>query len=162
MLSDLERDLERIAARDPAILEAVVARSLLHKATVVAADEREAGMRKILNFGHTLGHALEASAGYGRYLHGEAVAIGMVAAAALSEKHGGLGADQAARLVRLIERAGLPIAMPPQAHRDAGFLAALRLDKKRARGEIEFVLLDRLGHALTRKLRFDEILALFA
>ncbi len=162
MVSDLEHDLALIAARDPAILEAVVARSLRHKAAIVAADERETGMRKILNFGHTLGHALEASAGYGRYLHGEAVAIGMAAAAALSEKHGGLGADEAARLVRLLARAGLPTAMPPDARHDAGFESALRLDKKRADGEIEFVLLDRLGHAFTRRLGLSEILAVLA
>lgn len=162
MLSDLERDLDRIAARESAILEAVVARSLRHKAAIVASDERESGLRKILNFGHTLGHALEASAGYGRYLHGEAVAIGMVAAAALSEKHGGLSADEAARLVRLIARAGLPTAMPPDAPHDAAFVSAIRLDKKRADGGIEFVLLDRLGHAFTRKLGVAEILAILA
>jgi 3-dehydroquinate synthase len=162
MLSDLERDLERIAARDPALLEAIVARSLIHKAAVVAADERETGMRKILNFGHTLGHALEASAGYGRYLHGEAVAIGMAAAAALSQRHGGLSAAEASRLVGLIGRAGLPCAMPPGAQNDAAFISALRLDKKRAEGGIEFVLLDRLGHAFTRRLGFSEILAVLA
>ncbi|MGH7780488.1 MAG: 3-dehydroquinate synthase [Candidatus Binataceae bacterium] len=159
MVSDLERDFDRIGKRDPAVLEAVVARSLRYKATIVAPDEREAGMRKILNFGHTLGHALEASAGYGRYLHGEAVAIGMTAAAALSQRHGGLSADEASRLVRLISRAGLPTAMPPGRHHDAAFLNALRLDKKRTDGEIEFVLLDRLGHAFMRKLGTAEILA---
>ena len=162
MISDLERDLDRIAGRDAAILEAVVARSLMHKAAIVAADERETGIRKILNFGHTLGHALEASAGYGRYLHGEAVAIGMAAAAALSEQRAGLDGREAARLVRLIERAGLPTAMPPEAFRDADFISALRLDKKRAEGGIEFVLLDHLGHALTRKLGVSEILSSFA
>ena len=162
MISDLERDLDRIAAREPAILEAVIARSLRHKAAVVASDEREGGLRKILNFGHTLGHALEASAGYGRYLHGEAVAIGMAAAAALSEKHGGLSADEASRLTLLIARAGLPTAMPPDARDDPAFLSAIRLDKKRADGAIEFVLLDRLGHGFTRKLGIAEILAILA
>ncbi|HVA39940.1 MAG TPA: 3-dehydroquinate synthase [Candidatus Binataceae bacterium] len=162
MLADLERDLDRIAARDPTILASVVARSLEHKAAIVATDEREGGLRKILNFGHTLGHALEASAGYGRYLHGEAVAIGMVAAAALSAKHAGLGADEAARLARLIEHMGLPAAMPPGMRDDPAFVSALRLDKKRADGGIEFVLLDRLGHALTHQLGFDQITAVLA
>jgi 3-dehydroquinate synthase len=162
MVSDLERDFDRIVAREPAILEAVIARSLRHKAAIVASDEREGGPRKILNFGHTLGHALEASAGYGRYLHGEAVAIGMVAALTLSEKHGGLSADEASRLVRLIARTGLPTAMPSTARHDAAFLSAIRMDKKRADGGIEFVLLDRMGHAFTRKLGIEEILAVLA
>jgi 3-dehydroquinate synthase len=158
MIGDLERALDRILAREPAALELVVERSLRHKATVVAADEREAGLRRILNFGHTVGHALEATAGYGKFLHGEAVAIGMAAATALSERHAGLSAADGARLLRLIERAGLPVAMPP-GWRGAEFARALRLDKKRADDALEFVLLDRLGHALTRKLAFDAILA---
>src|SRR6266436_2115522 len=112
MIADLERDLDAILARRPALLEQVVARSLLHKAAVVGADERESGLRKTLNFGHTIGHAIEASAGYGSYFHGEAVAIGMVAAARLSSKYVGLSADEASRLLRLIERADLPSAMP--------------------------------------------------
>ncbi|HLX38852.1 MAG TPA: 3-dehydroquinate synthase, partial [Candidatus Binataceae bacterium] len=78
MIADLERDLDAILRRDLAILESIVERSLRHKAHVVENDEHEGGLRKILNFGHTIGHAIEASAGYGSYLHGEAVAIGMV------------------------------------------------------------------------------------
>ena len=132
--------------------------SLRHKAAVVASDEREGGLRKILNFGHTIGHALEASAGYGSYFHGEAVAIGMVAAAALSRAHAGLSAADADRLQRLIEAAGLPTQMPT-AWRGEHFERALKLDKKRTGEGVEFVLLDRLGHALTRKLGFDEIVA---
>jgi len=157
MIADLEHSLDSILARKPDLLEAVVARSLAHKAAVVAADEREAGLRKTLNFGHTIGHAIEASAGYGNYLHGEAVAIGMAAAARLSSAYAGLSADEASRLHRLLERAGLPTAMPPRWQSDE-FLRALNLDKKRAAGSIEFVLLDRLGHALTRSLSIDEVL----
>ncbi len=156
MIADLERDLARILARDGAALEAVVARSLRHKAAIVAADEREGGVRRILNFGHTVGHALEATAGYGNLLHGEAVAIGMVAAAALSQSYAGLSADEASRLEKLLERAGLPTQLPPGA-RGREFARALRLDKKRADDAVEFVLLDRLGHALTRKLGFEAI-----
>jgi len=161
MLTDLERDLDRILARDLGILEALVARSLRLKAAVVTADEREAGLRKVLNFGHTIGHALETSAGYGTYLHGEAVAIGMAAAATLSEKFGGLSADEGSRLVRLIQRSGLPTEMPPK-FRSPDFVAALRLDKKRLESAIEFVLLQRLGKATTKQLDFDQIVAVLA
>jgi 3-dehydroquinate synthase len=158
MLTDLERDLDRILARDLAILEALVTRSLRLKAAVVTADERETGLRKILNFGHTIGHALEASAGYGTYLHGEAVAIGMAAAATLSEKFGALSTDEGSRLVRLIQRTGLPTEMPPK-FRTPDFAAALRLDKKRLEQGVEFVLLQRLGKATTKRLDFDQIVA---
>lgn len=158
MIADLERDLDAILARRPALLEQVVALSLTHKAAVVVADEHESGLRKTLNFGHTIGHAIEASAGYGNYFHGEAVAIGMVAAARLSSKYAGFSADEASRLQRLIERAGLPTAMPARWHSD-DFLRALGLDKKRAAGAVEFVLLDRLGHSLTKSLSIDDIVS---
>jgi 3-dehydroquinate synthase len=157
-LQALESAMPAILERDHLRLADLVEISLRHKAHVVESDEREGGLRKILNFGHTLGHALEASAGYGSYLHGEAVAIGMVAASALSCSYAGLSADEAARLNRLIEAAGLPTRMPP-GWRGEEFMRALRLDKKRAGDEVEFVLLDRLGHALTRKLGFEEIIA---
>ena len=158
MIADLERDLDAILARRPELLEQVVARSLTHKAAVVSADERESGLRKTLNFGHTIGHAIEASAGYGSYFHGEAVSIGMVAAASLSSRYAGFSADEASRLRRLLERAGLPTAMPAAWQSD-DFLRALGLDKKRAAGAIEFVLLDRLGHSLTKSLSVDDILS---
>jgi 3-dehydroquinate synthase len=158
MIADLERDLDAILARRSDLLEQVVVRSLAHKAAVVSADEREGGLRKSLNFGHTIGHAIEASAGYGSYFHGEAVAIGMVAAARLSSKYAGFSADEASRLQRLIERAGLPTAMPA-GWRGDDFLRALGLDKKRAAGAIEFVLLDRLGHCLTKSLLADDIVS---
>jgi 3-dehydroquinate synthase len=158
MIADLERDLDSILARHSNLLEQVVARSLSHKAAVVSADERESGLRKTLNFGHTVGHAIEASAGYGSYFHGEAVAIGMVAAARLSSKYAGFSADEASRLQRLIERAGLPTAMPP-GWRGENFLRAIGLDKKRVAGSVEFVLLDRLGHSLTKSLSIDDIVS---
>src|SRR5262249_30731404 len=157
LLAELECNLERIRTRDRMILEALVARSLRLKAAVVAADEREGGLRKILNFGHTIGHALETSAGYGTYLHGEAVAVGMAAAVRLSEEFGGLSVDEGARLIRLMERCGLQTKMPARLP-NADLLAALRLDKKRSEGAIEFVLLERLGKAMTRRLDFDQVL----
>ena len=159
MIVSLEQGLDAILARNQGAMEEMVARSLRHKAAVVSADEREGGLRKILNFGHTIGHAIEASAGYGEYLHGEAVAIGMVAASRLSSLHAGLSADEASRLYHLIERAGLPVEMPAEWQGER-FMSALRLDKKRSAGGVEFVLLDRLGHALTQKLDFDSIVAL--
>src|ERR1035437_9640231 len=158
MIADLERDLDSILARRPDLLEQVVARSLMHKAAVVGADEREKGLRKTLNFGHTIGHAIEASAGYGSYFHGEAVAIGMVAAARLSCSYAGFFDRDASRLPRPIERRGLPPALPPR-WPGAGFTRALSLDKKRAAGAVEFVLLDRLGHSMTKSLSIDEIVA---
>ncbi len=158
MIEALERGLDAILRRDPEALEEVVARSLRLKAAVVTSDVREGGLRKILNYGHTAGHALEASSGYGSFLHGEAVAIGMVAAGRLSQAFAGLSAAEAERLERLIARAGLPTAMPEGWHGE-DFVRAMRLDKKRTGDEVEFVLLDRLGDALTRKLNFAEILA---
>ncbi len=158
MIAELERGLGAILSREPDAMEAMVERSLRHKAFVVERDEHEGGLRKILNFGHTVGHAIEASAGYGSYLHGEAVAVGMVAAARLSRAYAGLDAGEAARLEGLIRAAGLPVAMP-SGWRAGDFERALRLDKKRADDGIEFVLIDRLGHAFTKKLAFDEIVA---
>jgi 3-dehydroquinate synthase len=158
MIADLERDLEAILARRADLLEQIVARSLAHKAAVVGADEREGGVRKSLNFGHTIGHAIEASAGYGSYLHGEAVAIGMIAAARLSSRYAAFSADEASRLLRLIEHAGLPTAMPA-GWNNSGFLRALGLDKKRSAGAIEFILLDRLGHSIAKSLSVEEIVA---
>ncbi len=158
MIAGLEQTIDAILARQIDLLEQVVAQSLAHKAAVVSADERESGLRKTLNFGHTIGHALEASAGYGKYLHGEAVAIGMVAAARLSTRYAGFSADQASRLERLIARAGLPVELPAGWRSDE-FIRALKLDKKRADGALEFVLLDRLGHSITHRLSIDQMLS---
>jgi 3-dehydroquinate synthase len=152
----LEQQMPMILAREADRLSEMVERSLRYKAAIVSRDEREGGLRKILNFGHTLGHALEASTAYGSYLHGEAVAIGMAAAARLSVRHAGLRADGAERLRRLLEAAGLASDLPA-GWLTGEFIRALRLDKKRLGDTVEFVLLDRLGHALTRKLRFEEI-----
>ena len=154
----LEREMPAILARKADRLSYMVDCSLRHKAAIVSRDERDAGLRKILNFGHTLGHALEASTAYGNYLHGEAIAIGMVAAARLSVQHSGLKPVEAERLKKLLTAAGLPTDLPP-GWLTGKFIGALRLDKKRCGDTIEFVLLDWLGHALTRKLSFDEIIA---
>jgi 3-dehydroquinate synthase len=157
MITDLERALPAILRREPEQLQAIVSRSLWHKADVVQSDEHEGGRRKTLNFGHTLGHALEVVAGYGRFLHGEAVAAGMVAAARLSQIHGGLSEEEERRLIRLIEAAGLPTAIPAE-FKMSDLLSAIKLDKKRAGDGLEFVLIGRLGHAFTYKLGFDQVL----
>ncbi len=146
-----------ILEREVNHLREMAERSLQHKAAIVSRDEREGGLRKILNFGHTLGHALEASAGYGNYLHGEAVAIGMAVAAQLSVRRSGLRMEEAKRLEHLLGAAGLAVELPA-GWLTGEFIRALRLDKKRRGDTVEFVLLDRLGHALTRKLAFEEIL----
>jgi 3-dehydroquinate synthase len=156
-IGELERDLDAILAREPARLEAIVGRCLRHKAWVVERDEHEAELRSILNFGHTVGHALENSAGYGRYLHGEAIAIGMTAAARLSCHYAGLPAADAERLRVLLGAAGLPTAMPPGWCND-DFRQALSRDKKRAEGGIRFVLLPALGRITTRTLTVDELI----
>lgn len=141
----LERDLPKVLKLDPQSLAEVVARCCAIKAEVVAQDETETGLRAILNFGHTIGHALEAISGYGRYLHGEAIAIGQVAAARLSTMRLGLPPEQAARIRELLARAGLPVGLRLTRGQFARLLAAMRLDKKVSGGEIKFVLSRRIG-----------------
>src|SRR5574337_1783512 len=136
----LEANLDALVARVPAALAGAVRRCCEIKAAVVGRDERESGLRAILNFGHTFGHAIEAGLGYGEWLHGEAVGCGMVMAADLSRRVGLVGGDFAARLSRLIERAGLPVRGPGLgADR---WLELMRIDKKAEGGEIRFVLID--------------------
>ncbi len=154
-IAELERDVDAFVARRPDLLQAVVERCLRHKAYVVERDEREAELRSILNFGHTVGHALENSVGYGRYLHGEAIAIGMIAAARLSCALAGLTPAEAQRLRALIAAYGLPTEMPPGWCNEE-FRQALARDKKRAGAGIRFVLLPALGRTTTRMLALEE------
>ena len=141
----LERDLPRLLRRDPRTLTAVVARCCEIKADVVRQDETESGVRAILNFGHTIGHALETISHYRRYLHGEAIAIGQVAAARLSARLIGLPAREVGRIESLFQRAGLPTQVNLNAPQRQKLLAALRLDKKVSGGEMKFVLARRIG-----------------
>jgi 3-dehydroquinate synthase len=141
----LEASLDALLRLDRNALAYAVKRSVEIKAEVVALDERETGLRAVLNFGHTFGHAIEAGLGFGTWLHGEAVAAGMVMAADLSARLGMLESATAGRLRRLIERAGLPVAGPGLgAHR---YLDLMAIDKKAEAGRIKFVLLERLGAA---------------
>jgi len=141
----LEEQLEGALKRDPAILAKIIARCCAIKAEVVSQDETETGLRAILNFGHTIGHALEAISGYGKYLHGEAIALGQVCAARLSQKILGLPSADAERIRALLERAGLPIEAHLTAAQKQKILAAMKLDKKVSAGEIKFVLARQLG-----------------
>jgi len=137
----LEENMQALLARDPEALAHAVRRSCEIKADVVAADERETGRRAILNFGHTFGHAIERCQGYGEWLHGEAVAAGMVMAARLS----GLGPADVSRLQALIDVAGLPNGPPSIGA--AAMLAAMGMDKKVLQNKMRFVLLNALGDA---------------
>lgn len=145
LLDWLEGNLEALLARERAALVHAVRRSCELKAAIVAEDERESGARALLNFGHTFGHAIETASGYGTWLHGEAVAAGMVMAAELSARAGLLPASDSARLRRLIGRAGLPVA-PPRLD-PTRWLELMALDKKSAQGRMRFVLLEKLGKA---------------
>lgn len=144
----LERELPKILGRDPNTLGALVARCCEIKAVVVGEDETESGVRAILNFGHTIGHALEAISSYGNYLHGEAISIGQVAAAELSRLALGLPGRDVDRIRTLFRRAGLPTQVTLNPARRRRLFNAMRLDKKVSGGEIKFVLAKRIGKAV--------------
>ena len=145
----IEANLHRLLERDTDALGYAVQRSCEIKAWVVGQDERESGLRAILNFGHTFGHAIEAGMGYGEWLHGEAVGCGMVMAAELSRELGLLDAAYVERLKTLIQRAGLPVVAPRLSDTDnvARYMELMRVDKKAEAGEIRFVLIDGLNTA---------------
>ena len=154
----IEANIALLMARDPGALAHAIRRSCEIKAWVVAQDERDYGLRAVLNFGHTFGHAIEAGLGYGQWLHGEAVGCGMVMAANLSHRLGLLDKTLLQRLTKLIEKAGLPIRGPqlPAGERNPGasnagnYLAHMRIDKKAEGGEIRFVVIDGPGKASVR------------
>jgi 3-dehydroquinate synthase len=142
----LEREMDGLVARDPMLLATAIERSCRCKAAVVAADEREAGQRALLNLGHTFGHAIETGMGYGSWLHGEAVAAGMCMAADLSCRLGWIESDALARSCQLIERAGLP-TRPPESLGEERFLSLMAVDKKVLDGKLRLVLLNGIGSA---------------
>lgn len=144
-----EAHMDELRACEPMAMACAVRRSCEIKADVVGQDERESGLRAILNFGHTFGHAIEAGLGYGEWLHGEAVGCGMVMAARLSEKMGLVDQEFVDRLRRLIERAGLPVRAPLLDTEDnvGRYMSLMRLDKKSEAGDIRFVLVDGKGNA---------------
>lgn len=144
----LEENIGRLLSRDAAALEHAVLRSVAIKAEIVAQDERESGLRRVLNFGHTFGHAIETGLGYGAWLHGEAVAAGMAMAADLSRQLGYLSDADTGRIRALLQRAGLPTAAKGIA--PARMQQLMSVDKKVKEGRTHFVLLQRLGEATLR------------
>lgn len=144
----LELNVEKILNRDRAALVHAVRRSCELKARIVAQDERESGARALLNFGHTFGHAIEAGTGYGAWLHGEAIAAGMVMAAELSFLQGSISKQQVDRVRALLKRAGLPVAGPALAPQQ--LMELMALDKKAAKGRTRFVVLEAIGRATLR------------
>ncbi len=142
----LESNMEKLLARDTTALQYAITRSCENKAEVVGNDERESGERALLNLGHTFGHAIENGMGYGAWLHGEAVAAGTIMAADLSQRMGWLNEQDVTRIRKLFERAGLPVIAP---HMPVDkYLDLMGLDKKVIDGQIRFILLQALGHAV--------------
>lgn len=148
----IEANLEALLAREPAALAYAIRRSCEIKAAVVGKDERETGLRAILNFGHTFGHAIESGLGYGQWLHGEGVGCGMVMAARLSAAMGLVDEAFVRRLRALIERAGLPVTGPRLSPSDSAgrYLELMRVDKKAEAGQLKFVVIDAPGSAAVR------------
>lgn len=145
LFTRLERSLASLLARDAGVLASVIARCCEIKAEVVAQDETETGLRAILNFGHTVGHALEAISAYGKYLHGEAISIGQVIAARLSNQLLGFAQKDVHRLTHLLQGAGLPTCLNLTPAQRARVQAAMKLDKKVSGGEVKFVLAKGIG-----------------
>ena len=156
----IEDNLDALLARDKAVLGYAVRRSCEIKAEVVGQDEREQGLRAILNFGHTIGHAIEAGLGYGEWLHGEAIACGMVLAADLSHRAGLMPLSFVERLRQLIVRAGLPV-QPPRLGAER-YLSLMRVDKKSEAGAIRFVLIEELGRAVLHAVPDEKIVQTLA
>ncbi len=143
----LESNIEALLNRDIATLNKAIEHSCRNKAEIVIADEREAGERALLNLGHTFGHAIETGIGYGEWLHGEAVAAGIVLAARLSARLGWLAGEQVERIRSLLARAHLPLDPPPILTAD-DFLRLMAVDKKVQNGQLRLVLLRDLGQAV--------------
>jgi 3-dehydroquinate synthase len=143
----LELNVEALLERQSQALTHAIERSCRTKADIVAADERESGVRALLNLGHTFGHAIEAGIGYGVWLHGEAVAVGIRLAAELSARMGWLSRKQVARVIDLLRRARLPLR-PPRELSSADFLALMAVDKKVQNGRLRLILLKNLGEGM--------------
>ena len=158
LFARLERDLAKLQKLEVRTLAEVVARCCEIKAEVVGQDETEGGLRAILNFGHTIGHGLEAISRYGKYLHGEAISIGQVAAAELSTALAGLPQIETERISDLFRRAGLPTSVELNRPQMKRLFAAMRLDKKVSDGEIKFVLAKRIGEAAWGQSVPDELI----
>jgi 3-dehydroquinate synthase len=155
-LSWIEKNQDALNKCDPAAMEHAVRRSCEIKSQVVAQDEKEGGIRAILNFGHTFGHAIEAGMGYGAWLHGQAVGCGMVMAADLSVRVGLLSEAEASRLKKIIEALHLP-TQPPKLGVDR-FMELMSVDKKAEGGEVRYILLNGLGQAKIQTVDDDLVI----
>ena len=145
LFSLIEKQHTKILKQDSVLMSRIVARSCQIKANVVEEDEKEGGLRAILNYGHTIGHGLEAITRYGEYLHGEAISIGQIAAAHLSDHYLGLGQKSVDRIRSLFKVIGLPVSVKLSAGQERKLFQAMRMDKKVSGGEVKFVLADRIG-----------------
>ncbi len=145
LFARIEKHLELLLNRDPAFLTEVVARCCEIKAEIVAQDETETGLRAILNFGHTIGHGLEAISGYGQWLHGEAISIGQIAAARLSARILGFPESEVDRIRTLFDRVGLPTRINLSEEQQKRLMDAMNVDKKVVSGKIKFVLARSIG-----------------
>lgn len=156
----IERHADELVSLQPAALAHAVRRSCEIKADVVGQDERESGLRAILNFGHTFGHAIEAGLGFGKWLHGEAVGCGMVMAATLSMRLGLVDAGYVARLRALVERVDLPTKAPDLGR--ARWLELMRVDKKAEEGQVRYVVIEAPGRAAVRAVPDDVVAGVIA
>lgn len=155
-----EANMAALRALNPTAITYAIKRSCEIKAYVVSRDERESGLRAILNFGHTFGHAIEAGLGYGEWLHGEAVGCGMIQAAQLSQRALGLSADSVSRIAALVRASGCPDV--PPALGTSRWVELMQVDKKAQDGTIRFVLLDRIGSARVQTVPADMLEAVLA
>ena len=158
LFSRLEEKLDRVLALDRRLLTEVIATSCAIKARVIEKDEREDDRRAVLNFGHTVGHALEAATHYQKFLHGEAVAIGMAKAAAIAYQQGFCDTITLGRIIKLIKMAGLPTEIPEEVSTQS-LVEAMELDKKSAHGKVRFVMCTGIGKTCFHSLTADQIAA---
>jgi 3-dehydroquinate synthase len=152
----LEKDLDAVLALDDTMLSRVILECCELKAMVVSRDECEAGYRSILNFGHTMGHAVEQLTNYKRYLHGEGVSVGMAFAVRFSHDRGLCGGDVVERVLRLLTRAGLPVDLPA-GMKSVELAAAVGTDKKMSADRVKFVAVEEIGRCCFQKLSVEEI-----
>lgn len=147
LFSQIEQEHQKLMHQDAEWLSRIIARSCQIKADVVGTDERENGLRAMLNYGHTIGHGLEAMTQYGQYLHGEAIAIGQIAAAHLSVRYLGMSEESVQRISKLFSMIGLPIRVKLNFNQRQKLFEAMRLDKKVRGGQLRFVLTECIGKA---------------
>jgi 3-dehydroquinate synthase len=156
--SYLQANIDKALKLDQAVLPEIIKTCCAIKAYITSQDEREGGIRAILNFGHTIGHAIETLTNYNQYRHGEAIAIGMAAAAKLSTAWGYSSADDCSQLIALLEEAGLPTRLP--AFPASDYLQAIQRDKKRAGDNIRMVLLKRIGEVFIQEVPDEKLISM--